>query len=175
MSAAAAPAARSKKPVRRVDPRPRHVDGTAPLMRLKNQNPEKVYRAASVSDPVFGLQRYVAMGWAVEVYTGEPNCLQFAGGQTCKKGDPLESMGHVIVSMPAKRYADIVQYGEDGASGQAETDEIEERIIDRGSMRDAVRGLGGSRYFEAINKTTPAREELIGPGVDDGDADPFGG
>lgn len=177
MSAAAAPAAaRGKKPVRRVDPRPKHIDGTAPLMRLKNANPKKVYKAASVSDPVFGLQHYRAMGWDVEIYTGEPHGLQFAGGQTCKPGDPLESMGHVIVSLDAEKYAQVVQFGEDGASGQAEADEIENRIIDRNSMKDAVRGInGGRQYFDAVNKTTPAREEWIGPGMDDGEADPFGG
>jgi hypothetical protein len=175
MSAAAAPAARSKKPVRRTDPRPKHVDGMGSLARLKNQNPTKRYVLASVSE-LSGLQRYRAMGWDVEIYTGEPNCLQFAGGQTCKPGDPLETMGMVCVSISAEKHAQIVQYGEDGESGQAEADRIEDRIIDRGSMRDAIRGInGGNNYFDAQNKTSPAREEWIGPGVDDGEADPFGG
>lgn len=181
MSAAAAPAAaKSKKPIRRHDPRPKNHDGQAPLARLKNQNPKKRYVLASVSDPVFGLQRYLAMGWEIERYEpqtkNDPNCLQFAGGQTCKAGDPLETMGLVCVSISAERHAEIVQYGEDGGSGQAEADEVENRIIDKNSMRDAIRGInGGHQYFGAQNKTTPAREEWIGPGVDDGDADPFGG
>jgi hypothetical protein len=146
-------------------------------MKLKNKNPAKVYRAAALADREWGLSRYKAMGWKVEPYEGPdvPNCLQFVGGQTCEPGGPLESMGHVIVSMSAEKYAEVVLNGEDGASGQAGADEIEDQIVDRRSgVRDLVRGLNGQGkdYFRADkNISRPELEEFV-QGAEDTE-DPF--
>lgn len=165
MSAAVAVA--RKKPVAPVrhDPkRGRHIDGTSPWATLKNQRPDRVYRLASKSDPYFGLPFYLALGWEIETFKGGKDSLKFAGGQTCKVGEPLENaMGCVVVSMERERFDEIEQNGDDGNSGQAEADRIEAAIIDRdGGQADLIRGLGGPNYFQTVNKTKPLELEPAG-------------
>lgn len=169
MSAAAAPrsaaqktaqpapapsAARGPRAGVRHDPRPKHIDGTSPLMKLVNKNPQKVYRAVTITGE-FGLPRYRMLGWTVENYDGEENGLRFAAGETCPVGGPLESMGMVIVSMSAEKYAELEMYGEDGNGGQAYADLVEEKILDkRGGLVDRVRGIDNPRHFRLRNETS---------------------
>lgn len=132
-----------KKSVR-VDPPIRSVDGVLPYTGVKGKSPEREYVWVSKSAQEFGVEHYEYLGWEVVSYeTGGPRPSLVSEEKATKlNGQLVESRGNVLMSIAKERYQEIVETGEDGASGQKAADAMERRLLDRTKhVKDAMRGI----------------------------------
>lgn len=145
MASASVPA---KTPRR--DPRPRTHDGANKGVGLINARPDRHYVGVDQHGGAVG--DYQARGYEIEV--AEEAGVRWSR-RTCKLGEPLEYMGHVLMSIDIEEYQDIVQHGEHGEGGQKMADQIEAAILDKsGAQRDLMRGLNGG-YIRMEHKIEP--------------------
>ncbi len=130
-----------QKPVPRKDPRPRSHDGANTGSRLVNKRPDRHYVLVSPDAETLG--EYRARGFKVEV--AEEGGVRF-GVQTTKFGETLEYKSQVLMSLSLEEKAELDQHGEEGDTGWALADRVENAILDkRQAIRDTMRGLHG-RY-----------------------------
>lgn len=145
-------------PVRRQDPKPRHIDGSAPWSMLKHRDPGRHYVFAynndSESGYECGLQHYLTVGYKVE--THERNGVRPAGMSEAQQhdlsGKPVEMRGMTLVSCSKERYEEIQEYGPHGNSGYDVIRERRQKIF----RRDSIPGEAlneDPRHFRALNET----------------------
>lgn len=146
----------SPKPLR-LDPKPRHLDGSAVWARLKNTDPDKRYVYVNKGDSD-AMATYDDAGYQVELLTSGGVCP--AGGRTGRLNEPIEMRGMLLMSIGRQRAAEIEMHGADGDGGQAGADRLEETIVDRRGF-DPLRGMH-SRFITVENKIQ-APENEVGP------------
>ena len=155
----------------RKDPVRRHVDGSKGAMRLRNQDPSRVYVYAYRADQLTGEQYYADMGYQLEVWPGqsETDKVRPWGGQGIA-GEPIEQRGHVLMSISKELHTQITQEGTDDCGGQAWVDAVEAKIVDRRAggygLDDGLRGISrkynGDIFVE--NETSHAASPATMPG-----------
>jgi hypothetical protein len=166
--AAAARKLPAQKTIRRDPKRVRAINGTSPWATLMNQRPDRKYVLAAKADSMYGVSYYEAIGYSVEMANNGPNALRFIAGTAVKPGEPLESLGHVAMSIDLETWEQIEQFGVDGNGGQDFADTVEKRMLSkRGFAEEALRGLGAQEYMAVENETQLVRDV---PGVA---TDPF--
>jgi hypothetical protein len=132
--------ARTQKTVVRKDPIKRHIDAVSPWNSIKGADPERHYVWVNPNSEM-GLEYYEHLGYDVEEKrVGGPSV---AGGRTTQDGQPITMRGHVLMSCDAETRERLVEVGPDGQGGQREIDRLEDRIIDKRSGMDPLRGMVG--------------------------------
>lgn len=149
-------AAATKVSIRK-DPAPRQVDAEGSMMRLKNEDPNYIYKAAYMgSHGVNGVGYYEMLGYekCLTPNPGDNRALRFAFGLgDGKPGEPMQMMGHIIMRMAKAKYEELDLHGGHGqgigGGGQSGADAIENAIIRQRETADAIRGVN-SRYGEEL-------------------------
>lgn len=111
--------------VKREDPPPRPVEQTANRGFLEGADPTKHYVWVSeVNDPTINVGFYKSQGYKVAQY--DPSeARPSLGYQEFQQGDPIKSMGMVLMECPLEHKLDLDR------KGQARANEIEETIRNR--------------------------------------------
>lgn len=136
----------------RSDPKRRRRDGASDRWGLRNQDPERKYVWVFKNTDEQGVEYYEGLGYDLE--RSGPSAVKVTAGKTVKDGQVIENGGYVLMSIHKEDYEDIIKFGPDGRSGQNQFDEIEKKIINPKGGIDPARGMS-SRYFTALNETTP--------------------
>lgn len=120
--------ATSKRGIKREDPPPRPVEQVANRGYLAGADPDKHYVWVSeVNDPTINVGYYKHLGYQVSQY--DPSeARPSLGWQEYKQGDPIKSMGMVLMECPLERKREIERKGPDGATGWEQADRIQETI-----------------------------------------------
>jgi hypothetical protein len=110
------------KGVKRADPPPRPVEGLANRGYLEQHDPNKHYVWVSeVNDPTINVGYYKALGYQVAQY--DPSeARPTIGYQEYKQGDPIKSLGMVLMECPIERKREIDE------RGWKQADQIQETI-----------------------------------------------
>jgi hypothetical protein len=143
---------------RRPDPKPRHIDGSAPWSKLADKDSDRHYVYAYIADHDCGLQYYLSIGYEVETYKRggvrpAPISRQVADS---RDGQEIEMRGMTLVSCSGERYEEIRQYGPDGQSGYELANELASRITARSGgveRYDEFSALIRSKRFGVANDT----------------------
>jgi len=139
----------------RSDPRPRTHDGANKGVGLSNARPDRHY--VGVDQHGNAVSDYESRGYEVEI--AEEAGVRW-NRRTCKLGEPLEYMGHVLMSIDINEHKRIEREGDHGDGGQELADRIESAILDKsGAQRDLMRGLSGG-YVRLENDVKPMVAEL---------------
>jgi hypothetical protein len=123
--------AQTPKRPRREDPPPRPVEQTANRGYLEGRDPGKHYVWVSeVNDPTINVGYYKSLGYSIAQY--DPSeARPSLGWQEYRQGDPIKSMGMVLMEIPIERKAELDRTGPDGRGGWDQAARIEEVIRHR--------------------------------------------
>jgi hypothetical protein len=123
----------------RKDPKPRRVYGVSPeYLKLSGKRPELEYVYVNPGDPI-SMSKYTSLGYKVETKGKDsPRNSMF---ENIPDGQPLTVMGQYLMSAPREVVENIRLNGEDGNSGLAMYDEIEQRLITNTNLFDPLRGV----------------------------------
>ncbi len=143
---------------KRVDPKPRPVEGPAGEFSLVGTDPGRFYAAINMTATGrFGPQGYLEAGYQIETQRADGPRFRF--GITAKPGQPIEYQGHVLMSCTNERKAEIELYGAFGGAGQEEVDRIHNLMVNKragrsvlGNLRRAT-GPSGEPLFDVENET----------------------
>lgn len=134
-----------KKGVKREDPPARPVEQIANRGFLEGHDPGKHYVWVSeVNDPTINVGYYKHLGYQVAQY--DPSeARPTIGYQEYKQGDPIKSMGMVLMECPLERKAELDKVGWDRAARIEDT--IRNREVDPLSDEEkrAFRGITSVR------------------------------
>lgn len=140
---------RRPEPIRAVrkDPRSRRgTDGSDQWDVLKAADKGKKYVLVNQRDMDAGPEYYLSLGYDAETYrTGG---VRFKRGRTAPENEEMVMRGHLLMSIDLEGAEEIEDFGENGVTGQAGADGIENRIIEDGGGKDLMRGLYGQRQVE---------------------------
>jgi hypothetical protein len=126
---AAAP--QKQRAPRRDDPPPRPVEQTANRGFLEHQDPGKHYVWVSeVNDPTINVGYYKHLGYKVAQYD-ESEARPTLGYSEFTQGDPIKTMGMVLMECPIERKREIERVGHDGQGGWAKAERIADTIKNR--------------------------------------------
>ncbi len=116
------------KGIRREDPPPRPVEQTANRGFLQGADPSKHFVWVSeVNDPTINVAYYQSRGYSIAQF--DPSeARPTLGWNEYKQGDPIKSMGMVLMQCPAEHKAALDKEGWDRADAIQET--IRNREID---------------------------------------------
>jgi TPP-dependent pyruvate/acetoin dehydrogenase alpha subunit len=117
-----------KRGIRREDPPPRPVEQVANRGFLEGHDPSKHYVWVSeVNDPTINVGYYKHLGYSIAQY--DPSeARPTIGYQEYQQGDPIKSMGMVLMECPLERKAALDKVGWDKASKIEDT--IRNRDVD---------------------------------------------
>jgi len=117
-----------KRGIRREDPPARPVEGVANRGFLEGGDPNKHYVWVSeVNDPTINVGYYKHLGYKVAQYDPD-EARPTIGYQEFVQGDPIKSMGMVLMECPLERKTALDQVGWDKASRIEDT--IRNRDVD---------------------------------------------
>jgi hypothetical protein len=118
----------SRKGIKREDPPPRPVEQLANRGFLEGQDPSKHYVWVSeVNDPTINVGYYKHLGYTQSQY--DPSeAKPTIGYQEFRQGDPIKSMGMVLMECPLEHKAALDKVGWDKASKIEDT--IRNRDVD---------------------------------------------
>ena len=124
-------AATPRRGIKREDPPPRPVEQTANRGFLDGADPTQHYVWVSeVNDPTINVGYYKHLGYRVAQY--DPSeARPTLGYQDYKQGDPIKSMGMVLMQIPAERKLELDSKGADGQGGWDKAKRIEDTIRNR--------------------------------------------
>lgn len=121
-------AASPKRGIKREDPPPRPVEQTANRGFLDGADPGKHYVWVSeVNDPTINVGYYKHLGYKVAQYDPD-EARPSIGYQEYKQGDPIKSMGMVLMEVAVERKLELDKAGWDKA--QRIQDTIRNREVD---------------------------------------------
>lgn len=128
------------KGMRREDPPPRPVEQVANRGFLADADPGKHYVFVSeVNDPTLNVGSYLAQGYTISQF--DPSeAKPTIGYQEYKLGDPIKSMGMVLMEVSVERKRELDQIGWKRADAIQET--IRQRDIDPLSQDELARFKG---------------------------------
>lgn len=129
-------ASAATKTVRR-DPRPSALDATQPILALANKDPKRVYKLVYKADQQHGIEYYEYQGYEIE--TGRDGGPQWAMGKTAPQ-QPMERLGHVLMSCSRKRHEEIMQEGAFGDGGLRMAKEQERLIFSKNGRAPGTDG-----------------------------------
>jgi hypothetical protein len=119
----------SGKRLRREDPPPRPVEQTANRGYLEGADPSKHYVWVSeVNDPTINVGYYKSRGYKIAQYDGESDARPTLGWNEYKPGDPIKSMGMVLMETSLEHKAELDKVGWDQANRIEDT--IRNREVD---------------------------------------------
>lgn len=155
---------------KRIDPPKRPVTDVARRGSLKNLRSDRHYVKVYKAAPDQGIDYYLDLGYEIEVIKDGGPSLTGVGKENPfharRPGDPIEHMGHVLMSCPMERKEQIDRYGVDGDGGQEKADIVENRIVDKSKAVDdpmrgmtGIRGRSGNRVFSMQNETSQLEAE----------------
>lgn len=126
-----APAPQRARGIKREDPPPRPVEQTANRGYLQGADPTKHYVWVSeVNDPTINVGYYKHLGFKVSQY--DPSeARPTIGYQEYQQGEPIKSMGMVLMECSKERKAELDRVGPDGQGGWEKADRIENTIRNR--------------------------------------------
>lgn len=134
------------KRVKREDPPPRPVEGTANRGYLEGHDPGKHYVWVSeVNDPTINPAYYKSLGYQISQYDPDEARPTLGWNDGIKQGDPIRTMGMVLMECSAERKAELDRGGWDRADRIEET--IRNREVDPLSVeeRRAFKGITSVR------------------------------
>jgi TPP-dependent pyruvate/acetoin dehydrogenase alpha subunit len=137
----------TSKRVRREDPPPRPVEQVANRGFLEGADPSKHYVWVNeVNDPTINVGYYKHLGYTISQY--DPSeARPTLGYNEYKQGDPIKSMGMVLMECPKERRAELDAVGWDRADRIEET--IRKRELDpvmtEEERRGSFRGITSAR------------------------------
>ena len=115
--------------VKRRDPDPRPVEGILNQGLLAGKDPMKHYVWVSeANDPTFNVATYRALGYHIVQYDAGDEAIPTIGYQEFKQGDPVKSVGAVLMACPMEHKRQLDQQGWDQADRIQDT--ISKRDID---------------------------------------------
>lgn len=118
----------SGKRMRREDPPPRPVEQTANRGFLESQDPTKHYVWVSeVNDPTINVGYYKSRGYKIAQYDRD-EARPTLGYMDYQQGDPIKSMGMVLMETPVEHKAELDKVGWDLANRIEDT--IRNREVD---------------------------------------------
>lgn len=145
---------------KRVDPKPRPVQGPAGEFSLINEDPERHYVCANIATNHVGSPAYYeGIGYDVEMAQPGEKALRFRFGRTAKVGEPIQFQGTMLMSCSKERKAQIDLEGPFGGSGLLDTKRTEDLMINRRAGRRVLgplaqaRGNSGEALFDVVNET----------------------
>lgn len=117
-----------RRGIKRSDPPPRPVEQTANRGFLEGADPTKHYVWVSeVNDPTINVGYYKHLGYRIAQY--DPSeARPTIGYQEFQQGDPIKTMGMVLMECPVERKAELDKVGWDKASKIEDT--IRNRDVD---------------------------------------------
>lgn len=123
-----------KRGIKRSDPPPRPVEQLANRGFLEGQDPTKHYVWVSeVNDPTINVGYYKHLGYKVAQY--DPSeARPTIGYQEYQQGDPIKTMGMLLMECPVERKAELDKVGWDKASKIEDT--IRNRELDELSPQE---------------------------------------
>lgn len=128
MAEETATTAGGRRGIKREDPPPRPVEQVANRGFLEGQDPGKHYVWVSeVNDPTINVGYYKHLGFKIAQYDPD-EARPSLGYQEYKQGDPIKSMGMVLMECPIELKAKLDKVGWDKA--QAIQDTITNREVD---------------------------------------------
>lgn len=129
-----------KRGMRREDPPPRPVEQVANRGFLEGSDPDKHYVYVSeVNDPNLNVGFYLNQGYTISQY--DPNeAKPTVGYNQYQQGDPIKSMGMVLMEIPIERKRAIDEVGWKRADAIQET--IRQRDLDPLTSDEAARFKG---------------------------------
>lgn len=151
----------SGKNPRRIDAKPRALDGGANFSKVKNRDPDRDYVLVYQGTPhdEYGVGYYEGLGYEVEKHAEGPDAVALAGGKTTRGvGDPITFRGHVLMSCSKADKEQRVRWGDDGDTGQQSVDALEKKIVSKKGW-DPMRGLH-SQYMTGEKEIDPLRAEV---------------
>jgi len=119
---------------KRVDPKSTAADGRRNYEGVKNADPTREYIWANPNDEMTGVPSYEGRGFEIELR--RPDGPVAAIGKTPGEGQPIMSLGQVLMSRPREE-ADI-----EHQAGQLLADALDRRILKDGNIEDGLRGQG---------------------------------
>ena len=119
-----------KKGIRREDPPPRPVEQLANRGYLAGADAAKHYVWVSeVNDPTINVGYYKHLGYQVAQYDpSEARPSLDYGSTEYRQGDPIKSMGMVLMEVSLERKSELDHKGADGQSGWDKAQRIENTI-----------------------------------------------
>lgn len=131
----------------RTDPKPRHIDGTSPWLRLQNRDPSRHYvYVAEQNGGNHDVQYYASLseglglsehdGYVIEQY--REGGVKPSGGKTGNPGEPIKFRSTMLMSCPVDFKKLLDQVGSDGASGQDAADKQDKLYRRTGSYWNGV-------------------------------------
>lgn len=136
---------RGKRGIRREDPPPRPVEGIANRGYLEGHDPGKHYVWVSeVNDPTINVGYYKHLGYKQSQYDPD-EARPTIGYQEFKQGDPIKSLGMVLMECDIERKAELDKVGWDKADQIQHT--IRNRDVDplTPQERHEFRGITSAR------------------------------
>ena len=130
--------------------KPRHYDHSANWLKLKNKDENRKYVFAAQSSHDTGVDHYAELGYRVEQVSKHGVSLGKSRVQRAP-GAEIEMRGMTLMSIEREEYEEIVEFGEDGQTGQAQADIMERKIhVGHGSNAGALHGqvVEGARVAE---------------------------
>lgn len=155
----------------RKDPEPQAVVGYDPMkVEVLDADPEREYVLALDAEiHGTGVGYYEALGYDVEVLReGGPR----VRGSRAKMGEPIQYLGHALMSCSKEHFAALYTNGVGGYGGQRAADRHENAMLDRSQQQDGFRG-GERRYKNVGHGVQPTPFMRVSePSADDDSAFP---
>jgi hypothetical protein len=142
-----------KRGIKREDPPPRPVEGIANRGYLEGHDPKKHYVWVSeVNDPTINPAYYRSLGYSISQYDPDEARPTLGWNDGLKQGDPIRTMGMVLMECPVERKAELDRGGWDRADRIEET--IRNREVDPLSLeeRRAFKGITSVRMDQDDRK-----------------------
>lgn len=147
---------------RRVDPKPRPVEGPVSQFALENGDPDMHYTAVNTADTRQGPAYYKAMGYQVVTYLEGNRGPHFKFGETGRVGDAVTYQDVTLMCCTKARKEEIEQVGPWGGQGLEDVKRVEAIMTNRRAGRQVLGPIGrmtgrdGEPLITAINETGPA-------------------
>jgi len=144
--------AAAKRPAnaRRRDPAARpsqYIDWTA----VANKKPDRVYVLPDGNDVNFGVPLYESMGYVVETWQEDGPRFARMKFDEAKLGKPMETHGHVLMSISKEEHEEEYLYGGQSGQGQRIGDTYERALVKNKGFADTQRGIRGPVFAEPVS------------------------
>jgi hypothetical protein len=121
-----------RRGIKREDPPPRPVEQTANRGFLSGADPNKHYVWVSeVNDPTINVSYYRHLGYKAAQYDPSEAVPALGNMEELKQGDPIKTMGMVLMELPMERKRELDEFGPQGNTGQRAFNLLEEKVKNR--------------------------------------------
>lgn len=118
-----------RRGIRREDPPPRPVEQTANRGFLEGADTGKHYVWVSeVNDPTINVSYYRHLGYKVSQYDPSEARPALGNMDDMKQGDPIKTMGMLLMECPLERKRELDELGPEGRTGWRAHDRLQDKI-----------------------------------------------